>query len=148
MIALRMRRIDTAMFNRLQRVGESFVNNARSIDTYKDQTGNLRSSIGYLIYFNGKERESNFERSNKGRGLKAGLQRTKGDDSNDPVDAAIKFAQKIAEDHPRGYCLVVVAGRSYAANVEARGYDVLTNSGLIAANDLKTSLEQLIKKII
>ena len=36
----------------LHYVGEEFVNRARSIRTYKDRTGNLRSSIGYVVLFN------------------------------------------------------------------------------------------------
>lgn len=33
----------------LSYIGEEFVNRARMINTYEDQTGNLRSSIGYVI---------------------------------------------------------------------------------------------------
>lgn len=98
MIALRMRRIDTAMFQRLQRVGESFVNNARSIHTYKDQTGNLRSSIGYLIYKNGREIESNFTESTKGAALKAGIPKSRSKSA--AMNEGIKFARQVAAAYP------------------------------------------------
>lgn len=46
--------IDQAIFSRLIRIGNNFVNNARSGGGYKDQTGNLRSSIGFIILKDGE----------------------------------------------------------------------------------------------
>lgn len=43
---------------------------------------------------------------------------------------------------------MVVAGKNYAAAVEARGLDVITGSSLIAADELKKSLAQLITKTV
>ena len=42
-----------------QFVGEHFVNNARLSGNYTDRTGNLRSSIGYVILLNGEVIDSN-----------------------------------------------------------------------------------------
>ena len=83
-------------------IGEEFVNQARSKRTYKDQTGNLRSSIGYSVVKDGSA--------------------VKFDELND-------FAkQKIAEGPNDGIYLIVFAGMEYALYVEAKGYDVLTGS--------------------
>jgi hypothetical protein len=49
----------------------------------------------------------------------------------------------IAKSYPTGFVLIVVAGMDYAAAVEAKGFDVLTVSGLQAASDLKKALEKL-----
>ena len=46
--------------------GEKFVAIARKSGSYKDQTGNLRSSIGYVIAKDGEVIISNFKESNKG----------------------------------------------------------------------------------
>ncbi len=48
-----LNKVDDAVLLALQKVGETFITNARSNKTYKDQTGNLRSSIGYVILKNG-----------------------------------------------------------------------------------------------
>lgn len=49
----------------LQAGGEKFIEVARRSGSYKDQTGNLRSSIGYIIAKNGKVVAENFTESEK-----------------------------------------------------------------------------------
>ena len=93
-------------------IGEEFVNAARSIRTYKDETGNLRSSIGYSIVKNG--RSVSFKVS---RGASEGK-----------IEAAEFVTQKVAEGPKKGIYLIVFAGMEYALYVEAKGYDVLTGS--------------------
>lgn len=101
--------------------GESFVNRARSVDTYRDQTGNLRASIGYVILDDGKVIDQNFE------------------SSSDGAKAGKKAANGIASQYPRGLVLIGVAGMSYAAAVESMGYDVITGSAP-NSNDVKDLL--------
>ena len=48
-------------------LGEKFVNKARLEGNYKDRTGNLRSSIGYIILLNGKIVNQNFSGKTKGK---------------------------------------------------------------------------------
>ena len=95
----------------LQYAGEEFVNNARMNGNYTDDTGNLRSSIGYVILKDGQPIKQNFS----GR-------------SNEGVLEGKKAADEIGQQFPRGYVLIGVAGMSYAAAVESRGYDVITGS--------------------
>ena len=83
-------------------IGDDFVNAARSISTYQDQTGNLRSSIGYSVVKDGRV--------------------VKFDNKSDFAD------QKISELSQTGIYLIVFAGMEYALYVEAKGYDVLTGS--------------------
>jgi hypothetical protein len=104
-------RVINAMLSRLQFVGEDFVVNARSINTYMDQTGNLRSSIGYIVVYNGNILSQGFDAA--GRGTESGQ---KG------VQEAQKLAKDIADEYPTGFVLVCVAGMDYAAAVESRGY--------------------------
>lgn len=116
---------------RFQRIGETFIANARSNDTYKDQTGNLRSSIGYVILKDGEQIFGAFPgRTGEGKAR------------------AAKTVDEAKAKAPRGFVLIVVAGMEYALYVEAMGYDVLTASGQIAGNDLKKAVEQISKKLI
>lgn len=118
-------RHDEALLRGLNRVGLQFVIDARSSDTYKDQTGNLRSSIGYIILHNGKELKSDFTQAG------AGSDKTTGKAAGEAI------AAEVAAKYSKGFVLIVVAGMNYAAAVEAMGYDVLTNSAFKAEAAVK-----------
>jgi len=114
-----------AVGDRLKLAGEQFINLARSVDTYIDRTGNLRNSIGYMILYNGKMKAQSFGTGGKG-----------------PKEAK-KIAKQIAREFPSGYVLIGVAGMDYAAKVEAKGKDVITNSSEEVEKLLKAALKQL-----
>ena len=63
-----------AMIRKMMVVGEKVINQARTSGNYKDQTGNLRSSVGYVIISDGIIiQESSFEVVGKGvEGSKSG----------------------------------------------------------------------------
>jgi hypothetical protein len=123
----RKQRLEEATLLRLQRVGETFITNARSNDTYRDRTGNLRSSIGYVILKDGVQ-------------IGGALPGSKAEG----VEKAEAMIRRLTQtDQIKGFILLVVAGMDYAAAVEAKGFDVLTVSGLQAASDLKKALEKL-----
>ena len=93
-------------------IGDEFVNAARSISTYQDQTGNLRSSIGYSVVKDGRTVSFQIE----------------GDSAEGKASAADFLKSKVAEGPQEGIYLIVFAGMEYALYVEAKGYDVLTGS--------------------
>ena len=125
-------RLRRAILRNLAYVGEKCVNVARGTKSYKDQTGNLRSSIGYVIVENGRIiKASDFALSDKGTDRITGQKEGK------------EYAKKLATLFPSGLTLVIVAGMNYAAYVSAKGYDVLDSSELKA--DLLT--EKLLKKL-
>ena len=135
MLAERVNRINLAILIQLRVLGEKCVNHARQIDKtigFEDQTGNLRSSLGYVIYLNGKPVGENFE---KVRGGNEGLEKGR------------KLAKEIAGDYPRGFLLVVVAGMEYAVYVEANNRDVLTSAEHLAEKKLPEMLKQIDDKI-
>lgn len=111
-------RIEKRIISNLSYVGEQCLNEGRSTNSYKDQTGNLRSSIGYVIVKNGKViKQSDFATVKTGRGgSKSGT----------------AYARKLAGEFPDGIALIVVAGMNYAAYVSAKGYNVLDSSELLA----------------
>ena len=108
----------------LAMVGEKFVNDARSTRTYKDQTGNLRSSIGYIIARDGNIIQENIEGKAEGR------------------SQAKKIADEVLRENKKGFVLIVVAGMEYAAAVESKGYDVITGSVPAAKALLKAKIKE------
>lgn len=147
MITDRIEKISKAVLERLKYIGEEFVINARQSRTYKDHTGNLRNSIGYIILQNGKQLFENFEKSATVEVAMANGKTALTTGSNDGISKGAEFAAEVATQHPRGFVLIVVAGMHYAAAVESRGYDVLTGSSAIADHDLKEALTGLMQKI-
>jgi len=112
-------------------VGEQCVNEARSYNgnQYTDQTGNLRSSTGYVIVSDG-----NIDKIGNFQPIKGG---------NEGAKEGQVFAKQIASQFPKGICLIVVAGMKYAAYVSAKGYNVLDSSELLADKLVPQMLNQL-----
>lgn len=113
---------DNEVIRKLAIVGERCVNQARYRNKtngkeYTDQTGNLRSSTGYVIAHNGRIMVgSSF------RPIKQGADGSEGKE----------LAERLATEYRKGYVLVVVAGMHYATYVTARGFDVLDSAELLA----------------
>lgn len=143
----RLERIDQVILEQLQFIGETFVKNARLNGDYDDQTGNLRSSIGYVILKNGEQIDENFETVPPKNVGKKSKNKVSGDKKGDQVarEVIYEIAQRFSS--VQGYVLIVVAGMEYAAAVEAKGRDVLTASSITAKNDLKIAIEALKGKI-
>lgn len=125
-------RLDKAMqaiINTFSYVGESCIIEARNNGSYLDQTGNLRSSIGYAVVVDGRIVHK-----------KIGKQVKNGADGTSEAEA---YLTRLASEHPSGICLIVVAGMNYAVYVEGRGYNVLTSAELLAGRLVPQMLEQL-----
>ncbi len=102
-------------------------------DSWYDQTGNLRSSVGYAIYSQGvKQIESAFgsvlggsEGSSKGR----------------------RMVEELASQYSSTYALVVVAAMEYAEYVEAlESKDVLASTEVYAKNEVDRYMQKAIKE--
>ena len=125
----RFERIKKAIIYNLRYIGEACVNAARDSGSYTDRTGNLRSSVGYVIVCDGKIMEaSDFDVVKEGgKGAKEGA----------------RFAKEAARQFPEGIVLIVVAGMNYAAYVSARGYDVIDSAELLADKLVPQMLHRL-----
>lgn len=122
-------RFQQALVYNLCYVGEQVLNAARSTKSYKDQTGNLRSSLGYVVAIDGQIVQiSNFEVVKDGE---AGATEGKA------------YAEQLLQQFPEGIVLLVVAGRNYASYVSAKGYDVLDSAELLAEKLVPEMLENL-----
>lgn len=128
-IKKQVERINNALVYNLKYVAERCLNAARETNSYKDQTGNLRSSIGYVLVRDGKIIEqSAFEVvMNGGSGAKSGIQ----------------YAKEVARQFPEGIVLIIVAGMNYAAFVAAKGYDVIDSAETLADKLVPQFLKQL-----
>ncbi|MBN8821275.1 MULTISPECIES: hypothetical protein [unclassified Spirosoma] len=125
-------RFAAGVIQTLSYLGELCVIQARELNTYRDQTGNLRNSIGYVIVHNGQVVKRNFGKSSKA--AKSGGQ---------GVLAGLALANKLASELGNGWGLIVVAGMNYALSVESRGLDVLSSAELLAKTELPNLLTQL-----
>lgn len=122
-------KIDHEYLEALQVVGIQAVNYARNSSgftyrEYQDQSGNLRSSVGFIILKDGKVIDENFESA------------PHGDENGTGVATGKSHAQTVGANYPNGYVLIIVAGMDYAAAVESKGYDVITGASLFAEEEL------------
>ena len=125
--------IDSDIRDALMKAALDFVRNARGhqkgTKDYTDRTSNLRSSIGFIIYKDGREIARNFETAGAGS-----------EDGSRGMAEGQAFAE-VQSPNMAGYSIVVVAGMAYAKHVEARGYDVVTNSKEIMVQDIPVLLK-------
>ena len=105
------------IINSFIRAGENFITNARgqmqdhAMGTYKDQTTNLRNSIGYFIFLNGQP-------------------------VKEVGDLLINRAKVQDLIKPSGIQLIGIAGMNYASYVESKGYNVISYQADICIVDL------------
>ena len=116
--------------NTLCYVGEQCIIEARDGGTYTDQTGNLRSSIGYAVVWDGKvvQRDCIDKIKQGDKGV------SEGDDY---------LSKRIKGRRRKGIVLIVTAGMNYAEYVEAKGFNVLTSAELKAGPLVKSLLTRL-----
>ena len=125
-------RLRKALIRTLSYAGEKLVNIARDTSkagTFKDQSGCLRSSIGYALSYNGKVVSMGNFTTVKGGG--EGSVQGK------------EYAKQLATKHSQGIALYIVAGRDYASYVEKKGFDVLASANLQADNIVTKLLKDL-----
>lgn len=129
---------DAKILRQLSYIGENVCEHARNITPtrnsggFDDQTGNLRSSIGYAIFKNG-ERKKKGGFSQVKDTAKEGVKRAK--------DAVDQYGSAVASMN--GWTLVIVAGMNYAKYVEAKGYNVLR----LSKYELETKIAELKAKL-
>ena len=135
----------------LSYLGEECVKRVRDRspkDSWNDQTGNLRSSMGYMVLYNGQPVQQG--------GFIPTPNAPKGDGSKGRSDGE-KFLQETVAEVTRdnSFALVIVAGMNYADKVEAlENKNVLAGAHLFAVEEwrymekaLKDQIENDINKI-
>jgi len=114
-----LKRKDEGLLAVLNRIGVEAVNWARENGNYTDRTSNLRNSINYAIFKDGK------------------LYNDFGNLTSEQISYITNEIEIV-----NGYTLVIYAGMYYGVYVEARGYVVLSGS-LQASETSKLLVEAL-----
>lgn len=128
-------RVHHAIVTTMQYIGEECVRIAREQGSYKDRTGNLRNSIGYVLLRNGDIVQKNFESRIASKVADAANE--KGALEGEAL------AKELSRKFTKGYALIVVAGMHYAYYVETRGYDVLDSAERNARQRVPYLMKQL-----
>lgn len=128
--------IEKKQIERLFRLGEMCLIEARTNKGYIMQTGALLSSTGYKVFVDGVAVHSQFDAAS---GAESGAAAT-------GMKSGSDLADKIGKE-TKGVALVVVAGMNYAAYVEAKGYNVLSSAEHLAERELPRMLDKLIANI-
>lgn len=104
-------------------------------ESWYDQTGNLRSSIGFAVYDYGwKKVQSSFQTVMGG---------------SDGSSEGRKMINNLANEYSKVYALVVVAGMNYAEYVESlENKDVLASTELWAKGVIDARLERAKKSAL
>lgn len=135
-LAVKSQELNEFIIMRFKQIGEECVRIARESGSYNDITGNLRSSIGYVILQDGKPVVNGASKQYSG---------TKGNGEAGPAAAEALLTQLQAK-FPWGIVLIVCAGMNYAAYVEnVRHKDVLTTAELKAESLLKQLLNGIVQ---
>lgn len=130
-------RVERLTIRALSKLGEQCVTKIRDRagdKSWYDQTGNLRSSVGYVIAHNKNIIQySTFNQVKQGsEGVKTGKD----------------LAKELAKRYSNNYVLIVVAGMNYAEFVEAMdNKDVLASTKLWAGEQVPLMLEKLKRQI-
>ena len=106
--------------------------NLYSADGFNDDTGNLRSSIGFILMYDGQIVYQDFQLSSGGTDKETGLNK------------GTEYAKKLGEEYHSGWAIITVAGMDYASWVEALGYDVITGSTIGAKKKLEIAFKNVI----
>lgn len=132
------------VINYLAYLGEecvSMVREGKQAGLWIDRTGNLRSSIGYVVVVDGEiEQLGGFTTTENGTELGAS-----------GTAEGRTYVEQLAQQNNKGFSLILVAGMAYASYVEAmENKDVLANAELYARQEapkLAEKLEEEITKI-
>ena len=129
---------DSVTIQALANLGNECVTEARDRsqeESWFNQTGNLRSSVGYVVVAHGEiVKTSGFETVLSGsEGSKTGKE----------------LAVRLAKNYSSGYVLIVVAGMHYAEYVEAKdSKSVLASAELLAHAEFYHMMEKLKSQVV
>lgn len=126
-------RAEEVVIRNLQRLGEQTIIKVRDRsgeESWYDKTGNLRSSIGYVV---GRDGEVISE-----GGFSQVLNGSEGSSEGK------RFAEELAAQLTGKYFLIIVAGMNYASYVEEmENKDVLASSSLFAEKELPKMVKRI-----
>lgn len=127
---------EQALLDTLRRMGEECITHAKNVNPpegFTDRTANLRSSMGYALFYDGELIEHTYAPLTS---------RTTGEVGAKGAADGLALAKRQGAG-TKGYALVLTAGMWYAVCVEARGRDVLASAEQMAKNELPARMADL-----
>lgn len=128
--------VENVLDQLLAQLGEEAVTFSKDNKGYQDQTANLKNSISFAVFKDGKLLNSfigNIPEPDKVKGGQAQVQK-----------ALEEYASKPGVVAPQGYTVIVVAGMVYGKYVEDKGYNVL----YLTKNFLKEGMKDIFDTIL
>lgn len=132
----------------LTQLGEDSVSHAKENKGYRDHTANLKNSISFALYKDGKLITQGININDfrsKHIGDNGNIKEnplTEGELEAQASNNLIRFASKNGIVAPKGYTVIVVAGMNYGKYVEDKGYNVLYLTGKWMHEQLKEILRE------
>lgn len=132
-------RFKSVALYRLNVLGQQCVDIARSLDTYKDQTANLRNSIGYVVAHFGQIVHEDFQGT--------GIRGVKYEGGITGEQIAKAYAQDLINKLSKNeFVLIVVAGMEYASYVEdVHNLEVLNPAKQFAEQDAQNVARDIVE---
>lgn len=145
--------IENRLNTELLQLAEESVVFSKNNKGYKDRTANLKNSISFALYHDGKQITKSIgegynatykDEHNKGQNNPY----TKGEVMQMRSNALEEYAQKQGVVATSGYSLVIVAGMSYGKYVEDKGYNVLYLTRHFLHEEMKKIIENIKEDIM
>lgn len=115
--------------------GPKGVAHSKTYYDYKDQTGNLTSSKGFILAKDGQIVATGGFKADGGT-----------ESGSKGVSEGEKYARELAVSAGSGYVLIIVAGMPYASNLESKGYNVLTKTGSYLEKRIRAMVLKTLKQ--
>lgn len=128
----------SALQVQLMQLGEQCITHAKNNKGYSDRTANLKNSISFALYLDGKLVSSHIGQIPKPN---ESVQGQAG------VASALDAYAASGVIAPKGYTVIVVAGMEYGAHVEHKGYNVLHLTKYYLKDEMKKILEEVVERI-
>lgn len=145
--------IENRLNTELLQLAEEAVVFSKNNKGYKDRTANLKNSISFALYHDGKQITKSI-----GEGYNATYKdehnkkqnnpHTKGEVMQMRSNALEEYAQKQGVVATSGYSLIIVAGMSYGKYVEDKGHNVLYLTRHFLHEEMKKIIENIKEDIM
>lgn len=131
--------VDNVLKTALPELGEKAVTYSKENKGYQDQTANLKNSISFAVFFDGKLINTTIGKIPEPDKVKGGQAQVQ--------NALETYAAKPGVIAPKGYTIIVVAGMVYGKYVEDKGYNVLYLTKQFLHDEMKDIYNMIFKLI-
>lgn len=132
--------LKTVLDMKLLQLCEEAVAHAKINKGYQDHTANLKNSISFALYYDGKPIRIHEGKIPKPDEVPSGMRSAK-----ESLEAYSSQSGVVAQS---GYTLIIVAGMEYGKYVEDRGYNVLHLTRYFLKDELEKILKETLEDIL